>query len=114
VSDGRNTAGGCCMTKLTKPVHRLSLSTLDGTFGSDRNKRVVITLIPGNPDVFELRPERTRRPEQIAVIDVYRFALRSRVNREVLERARQRKERKAERLAALRIARAEKRLTRPL
>jgi hypothetical protein len=46
----------------------------------------------------------------VALIDVYRYALRCRVNRDTLERARARKARKADRLAALRIARAEKRL----
>ena len=102
------------MTTLTKPVSRVTPGKLDGTFGPDRNKRVVITLIPGDgenrPDMLELRPERTRRPEQVAVIDCYRFALRCRVNRQVLEKARERKSRKAARLAALRVQRAEKRL----
>lgn len=106
------------MTELSKPLHRITRGKLSGDFGPDRNKRVVITLIPGNgetiPDILAIRPERTRRAEQIAVIDCYRFAMRGRVNREVLERARQRKERKAIRLAAQRQARAEKRLTRPL
>jgi len=61
--------------------------------------------------MLELRPLGTRRPERIAVLDVYRLALRCRVNLLVLEKARARKAAKAERLASQRQARAEKRLT---
>lgn len=106
------------MTRLNKPLARISNGQLDGTFGRDRNRRVVITLRPATgtylPDMIELRPERTRRSELIAVMDVYRYALKCRVNRELLERARNRKARKAERLARARQDRAEKRLIRPL
>jgi len=52
----------------------------------------------------------TRRAETIAVVDVYRYALRCRVNRTVLEKAREKKSRKAARLASLRVARAERKL----
>jgi len=97
---------------------RATVGKLDGTFGPDRNKRVIVVFIPGDgekiPDVLELRPYKTRRAERIAVLDVYRYALRCRVNLAVLEKARKKKERKAERLAAARIARADKRLAKPL
>jgi hypothetical protein len=43
-------------------------------------------------------------------MDAYRWALRCRVNRTVLEKAREKKSRKAARLASLRMARAEKKL----
>ena len=95
-------------------VKRVTRSALDGAFGPDSGKRVVLTFVPGDgkaiKDLLYLRPLRTRRSESIAVIDVYRFALRSRVNAEVLAKARARKERKAIRLAAQRQARAERRL----
>jgi len=98
----------------TSKVKRVTAGALDGSFGPDRNRRVVVTFIPGDgksiPDIFELRPLRTRRAERIAVIDVYRFAMRSRVNLEVLARARAIKERKAVRLARARQERAERRL----
>lgn len=105
------------MTKLTKPLIRLSNSKLDGTFGPDRERALVVTLVPGNPvagvhDVLSLKPYKTLRPETIALIDVYRLALRARVNRELLEKARDRKAKKAQRLANERMARAEKRLFR--
>lgn len=96
------------MTSLTKPVTRKSDAELDGSFGPDRNKRIVVTIHPGG--LLTLRPERTRRAETVALIDVYRFAIRSRVNRTHLEKARERKEKKAIRLAAQRQARAERKL----
>lgn len=37
---------------------------------------------------LELRPEGTRRRETIALCDIYRYAIRCRVNRELLEKAR--------------------------
>lgn len=102
------------MTPLRKPIHRITQATLDGSFGPDRNRRLVVTLIPGHdgqPDLIELRPLGTRRPERGAALDIYRFLIRSRANADHLAKARARKERKAARLAALRQARAEKRLT---
>lgn len=102
------------MTTLSKPIHRVTSATLDGSFGPDRNKRVVVTLVPGDgrgiPDTIQLRPQRTRRAETIAVMDVYRYALRCRVNLLILAKARERKSKKAERLARARQDRAEKRL----
>lgn len=96
------------MTPLTKPVRRISRTILDGSFGPDREKRIVVTLHPDGR--IELRPERSRRPETIHLIDVYRYAVRCRVNQSVLAKARERKAKKAERLAAARQQRAERRL----
>lgn len=99
------------MTPLTKPLSRLTETRLDNSYGADRQRRIVVTITPNpNGDLLTLRPERTRRGETVTLADVYRFALRCRVNREVLERARAKKERKAARLAAQRRERAEKRL----
>lgn len=102
---------------VSSPVKRVTVEPLDGQFGPDRGRRVVVAFIPGKdgvPDMLELRPLGTRRAESLAVMDVYRYALRCRVNRDLLERARQRKARKALRLAQARQARAEKRLLQPL
>lgn len=96
------------MTKLNTPVRRVSDATLDGSFGPDRNRRIVVTLHPNG--TIELRPERTRRSEIIHLLDAYRYALRCRVNRVTLEKARDKKARKAVRLARQRQERAEKRL----
>lgn len=106
------------MTILVKPVVRRSQSTLDGSFGPDRGRAIVVKLVPGDgkliDDLIELRPERTRRIERIAVIDVYRFAVRCRAQREALEKARAAKEKKAERLARERLDRAERKFRKSL
>ena len=104
------------MTPLKKPVSRMTLDKLDGFFGPDRGRRLAVTLIPGRPpsetsdgfpDLLELRPEKTTRPERIAIADVYAYAyaIRVRVNRELLERARAKKEK----LAAARVEAAARR-----
>lgn len=105
------------MTTLTRPVIRRTTGKLDGSFGPDRNKAIVVRIAPGTdsvPDVLELRPERTRRVERVAIVDVYRFAIRCRIGRDQLEKARAKKERKAIRLAQQRQQRAERRLRSPL
>lgn len=98
----------------TSRVTRLTAGALDGQFGPDRNKRVVLTFIPGDgdkvADVLTLRPIRTRRAETIAVLDVYRYALRCRVNLSVLEKARSRKKSLALKREARQIKAQERRL----
>src|SRR5512135_3097545 len=99
------------MTPLRKPVLRITDTRLPCAFGPDRGRRIVVTLKPNpNGDLLTLRPERTRRGETGTLEDVYRFLMRCRVNRELLEKARKRKEAKATRLAKARQDRAEKRL----
>jgi len=105
---------------VSSPVKRVSVTALDGSFGPDRERRIVVTFIPGKhcdtgPDVhdrLELRPLGTRRAESLTVVDVYRYALRCRVGRDLLEKARARKAAKTVRLAAQRQQRAERRLLR--
>lgn len=88
------------MTALNKPIRRVTKTALDKTYGCDSDRRVVVTLIPGNgndvPDLIELRPERTRRSEAIALMDVYRYAMRCRINKQLLEKARAKKAAKEE------------------
>lgn len=101
------------MTPLNNPVVRRCIKPLDGTFCADNGSRIVVRLVPGTdtvPDVIEFRPERTRRSERLTVQDAYRIAIRARVNRDVLEKARNRKDAVARRRNAQRIKRAEKRL----
>jgi hypothetical protein len=94
--------------KRNPAVKRRLEARLDGSFGPDRGKRIVVTLHPDGR--LELRPERSRRTETVHAIDVYRFAVSCRANRDNLERARTIKARKAQRLADERQQRAEKRL----
>lgn len=104
-------------TPLRKPVARVTNSALDGCFGKDRNRRIVITLIPGTdtvPDLIQLRPHGTRRAESIAAIDVYRIAITRRVNCERLKKATEKKAKLADRRAKARIAAADYRLKKQL
>lgn len=102
------------MTHLKKKVSRVGLKSLGHSFGSDHDRRLVATLIPGNgmdvDDLLELRPHGTRRAELVALSDIYRFAIRCRVGRCMLEKAREKKARKAEQRERAAIARADKRI----
>lgn len=86
------------MTDLTKPVSRRCATALTPMFGGDRGRRIVITLRPGDgkliPDLIELRPHGTRRAESVAALDVYSWAMKCRVNRGQLEKAREKKAKK--------------------
>lgn len=97
------------MTNLTKPITRKT-SALDGTFGPDRGRALVVTLVPGGsaPDLIELKPAGRRggATKRVALQDIYSYAIRCEVNRSRMERLRLAKEKKAEakRLRELRAA----------
>lgn len=105
------------MTPITKPTRRRTNAALDGSFGQDRHKRLVVTLLPGTgdvPDLLELRPEGTRRREVIAICDIYRLAIRARVNLANLERARAKKVKVIAARERQALDRAARKLKRPL
>ena len=105
-------------TKLNKPLARECLTPLDGSFGTDKGKPLIASLHPGNGgdvrDTIVLRPRGTRRPEVITLQDVYRYAIRSRVNLEVLTKARETKAKKAARRESRRIQNADRKFKRPI
>lgn len=72
------------MTKLKKSIFRATVGTLDGSFGPDRGKPLVVGLEPG--DVITIRPGRSRRTETVSLTDVYRFAIARRAEMERRER----------------------------
>ena len=102
------------MTKLSKPIHRLTNTELSGCYVPDRGRKIVVTLVPspheGVPDQLVLRPAGTRRGEVLNVDDCYAYALKCRSNRLWAQKMAGRKAKKAIRLAAQRQMRAEKRL----
>jgi len=106
------------MTTLGKKISRVSRTSLDAMFGPDRGRRLVCAFIPGNgndvEDLLELRPERTRRAELVALVDVYRWAIRCRVNRQIMERLREKKAKKQVQRERQAIARADKRISKPV
>lgn len=83
-----------------KPVTRVAQAELDGHHGKDRGRRIVVTLIPANngDDMIELRPQGTRRPKRVKLVDLYSYMLRCEANVSKMEKLRLRKE--AKRLAA--------------
>lgn len=90
------------------PVGAVTHGVLDGSFGCDRSRKLVVTLEAG--DLIVIRPHGTQRPEKMAVQDVYRFMIRSKANLIRLEKARDVKAKKAERRASERIARADRKI----
>lgn len=71
------------MTKLSKPVSRMSEATVRD---SGKLKRLVITIYPN--DTVGLRPEKTRREETVTLGAVYSLAVKQRVNAERIENRR--------------------------
>lgn len=93
-----------------RPARRVTEGGLTGNFGADRGRQLIVSLEAG--DVIVLKPKGTRRPETIHAFDVYRMAVRARVNRDLLEKARESKERKKARRAARRIEYVDRKLSR--
>lgn len=97
------------MTPLRKPIYRVTAGCLDGSFGCDRGRQLIACLAPG--DLIALKPKGLsgKRVEIISLFDIYRYAIRCRVGRQQLEKARERKA-KAEQLKRERaVTRAAKR-----
>lgn len=104
------------MTPLEKPVRRKAPNTiLGGSYGPDSGRPLVVSIIP-NPhgDLIEIKPlgVSSRRAERVLIEDVYRWALRNRVARQTLERARKILERRREQRQAAARDRAERKLRR--
>jgi hypothetical protein len=79
-----------------------------GYCAAHRRKRLVVTLEPG--DLIRIREQNRRESYTARLWDVYVWLVHAAANVKQLERARQKKAAKAERLARLRQERAEKRL----
>lgn len=92
------------MTTLKKAVRRVSNSTLSASHGRDKNKRIVITLIPGNggdvPDMIRLKPERLKdsSSRSIVVEDLWSYMIRCEVNQKKMATIREKKAKKEEKL----------------
>lgn len=90
------------------PARAVTRSECGFGFGPDSRRKLVISLEMG--DLVCVRPLRTARVYRIAAKDLFHYLLRIEANRLTLEKARDRKAKKAERLARARQERAEKRL----
>ena len=98
------------MTPLSKPVTRATTRGLPASFLADRERKLVVTLRPGDDqlgDLITLRPHRRRDGAvTLSLADVYRYGLRIQAAMRALEKAKRAKARKADQ----RMARAERRL----
>jgi hypothetical protein len=90
------------------PVRAVTREACGGQFGADSERRLIVSLEAG--DLVCVRPAQTRRLYRIQAKDLFHYLLRCEANRMQLERARDKKTRKAERLAKQRQERAERRL----
>lgn len=93
-------------------VVRVTRHELGGSFGPDRNRRLVIKLKAG--DVLEMWPQGTRQKVTIEISKVYRQAIQHKALVALAEKARARKAAKATARANARMRYAEAKLRRPL
>lgn len=92
------------------PAQAITHEALGPFFLRDKDHKLIVSLEAG--DLICCRPSGTRRVQRITARDLYRYLLHLEANRLTLEKARDRKARKAQHLADLRMKRAEKRLVR--
>ena len=91
-------------------VERVTQEPLGFGFGPDSKRPLVVRLVA--PDQIEFKPYKTTRSVRANLRDLYRYVLMCQAQAENLRKARDRKAKKAERLASRRLASAERRLTR--
>jgi hypothetical protein len=105
----RNERGELLEMRLA-PVSRVTVSNLPHNHGTDKGKPLVVTLLDG--DLIAFKPARASnvRTKTARAVDIYEWIIRSESINKTMAKLRDRKARKAIRLAALRQARAEKRL----
>lgn len=94
------------MTKLTKPVRRVANDELGGAYGSDKRRRLVVTIIPGNggtvQDIIQLKPEGRRETaaKSALLVDIWSYLLRCEANKSKMEKLRAKLAKKREKEAA--------------
>lgn len=105
----RNEAGELLGLRLAS-VSRVTVSKLAQNHGTDKGKPLVVSLLDG--DLIGFKPARASnaRTKTARVIDIYEWIIRSECVNKTMAKLRDKKARKATRLAALRQERAEKRL----
>lgn len=105
-------AAGLMVAEIEAPARAVTREELDGSFGSDRGRKLVVSLDAG--DLVSIRPHGTRRTIQVRAVDLFRFALRCAASRVTLEKARVRKERMSVVRERRAIAAADRKLTQSL
>jgi|GEM_PF-3239870 len=91
-------------------VSRQTKNELSGSYGLDKGRKLIVTLREG--DIIAFRPAGTRREATATAHDLYAAVIRWQANRVALEKARERKQQKADARINARIARADAKLRR--
>lgn len=104
---------GTVTGEMDSPVKAKTRGELDGSFGCERGKALIVSLEAG--DLITLRPVKARadRAVRISAFDVYRWAIQAMARARGREKAKIKREKKAMRLANARQRRAEKKLIAP-
>ena len=104
----RRDPSGEIVGTMESPATAITRETLGGAFLADRNRKLIVSLEAG--DLICFRPAGTRRIYKRVAKDVYAWILRCEANYAILANAREKKIKRAERLAQQRQQRAEQRL----
>jgi hypothetical protein len=99
---------GAIIGQKESPVRAATVESLDGSFGPDRGRRLIVSL--EGKELIVIRPFGTRRKSIATAKDVFRWMLQCEANKRLADRMREKKSAKATRLAAQRQARAEAKL----
>jgi hypothetical protein len=92
-------------------IWRVTREELDGTFGRDHGRKLVVGLIL--PDLLVLYPKGTRQKVTLPLDEVYRIALMRKANINHMTEMRERKAKRQEQREQRRLDAAERRLRRP-
>lgn len=88
------------MTTLHRPVRRVSNSTLSHAHGRDKNRRIIVTLMPGNgdsvPDLIHLKLSRLSKTRAIALEDLWVYLIKCEVNQKKMAKLREKNAKKEE------------------
>jgi hypothetical protein len=95
-------------TLIEIPAQRITRGKLSAFHGTDRNRKLIVSLV--GDDLVEIRPAGTRRARRMTAFDIWTHMVRSEALAAARIKAHAKRERRLERLARQRQARAERRL----
>jgi len=94
---------------VAQEVTRVTRESLDGSFGCDRGRKLVVSLKAG--DLLVLRPHKTRQEVSAPFDEIYRWMLQRKANVLHLQKARETKAKRAVKRAARQLKADERRLS---
>lgn len=109
----RDKESGVIVGEIASPVKARTRDTLDGSFGAERGRYLIVSLEAGDLICLKTCKSRANRTFRIAASDVYRWAINVEARRLARDKAMKKRERKAQKNADARQRNAEKKLTAP-